>query len=391
MKTLSCMAGLLALPLKRARALRGDERGNVLIVSGMMAFLAAIFAVLSVDTSEAIYNRIIALNAVDSAADAAALWQARGCNLLQQLNNIHYEGNEFFATAENVSLSSCVLAAIADLIPGGQAVSQMLCPICRMAKPINDMQGVFSTVVLDTQKGVTVFIPFAALLAANDAAQGSGADNVLTSAADYVSQFLAKFGIPIPSGFLSSIGGTLSDAGFTVYALPLDPSSLGLGASETEGDSYPWQYPSGIYQGLFDAGVGAGVLACGLDPPDGWQDSYYEGHPGFMTWIAGKSQHDEMLGLGDLAWLNGGNNAPNVHHKFMNQDSPALYRGSVHRSDTPLVIPAFIAIASSQVQGDTVVSRGTPNAYGTLMPVYVPFVNEAAADLTPFPPLTIYH
>ncbi len=392
MKKLSRMAGLLSLPLRRARALRDDERGNVLVLSGMMAMLAAFFAIISVDTSEAIYNRIISQNAVDSAADAAALWQARGCNLLQQLNNIHYAGNEFFAAAEDMALSACVLAGVADLIPGGQVVSQALCPVCRMAKPINDGQGVFSEVILGTQKVVTVFIPFTALLAANDAAQGSGADDALATAANYLSQLLGKFGIPVPGDLLSGIAGTLSDAGFTVYALPLDPTSLGLGASEKEGDSYPWQYPSGIIgAGAYYSAVGVGVLACGLDPPDGWSDSYYEGHPGFMTWIAGKNQRDELLGMGDLAWLNGGSNAPSVHHKFMNQDSPAMYRQSVHRSDNPLVIPAFIAIASSQVQGDTVVAKGPANAYGTLMPVYAPFINQAASDLIPFPPLTIYH
>jgi len=224
MKKLSRMAGLLSLPLRRARALRDDERGNVLVLSGMMAMLAAFFAIISVDTSEAIYNRIISQNAVDSAADAAALWQARGCNLLQQLNNIHYAGNEFFAAAEDMALSACVLAGVADLIPGGQVVSQALCPVCRMAKPINDGQGVFSEVILGTQKVVTVFIPFTALLAANDAAQGSGADDALATAANYLSQLLGKFGIPVPGDLLSGIAGTLSDAGFTVYALPLDPT-----------------------------------------------------------------------------------------------------------------------------------------------------------------------
>lgn len=395
MRMLPQIARLAALPMRRLRALRDDERGNVLVVSGMMAFLAAVFAVISVDTSEAIYNRIISQNAVDSAADAAALWQARGCNLLQQLNNIHYAGNEFFAEAEDVSLSACVLAGVADLIPGGQAVTAVLCPVCKLAKPINDAQGVFSEVILGTQKIVTLFIPFTALLAANDAAQGSGADDVLSTAADYISQFLGQFGIPIPSGVLSGIAGTLKGAGFTVYALPLDPTSLGLGASETEGDSYPYVYPSGIIgEGAYYAAVATGTLVCGLDPPDGWSDSYYQGHPGFMTWIAGKDKHDEMLGLGDLAWLNGGSNAPIVHHAFMNQDSPAMYRDSVHRGDNPLVIPAFLAVASSQVQtkSDLVTPNVvTPDAYGTLMPVYAPFINEAATDLMPFPPLTIYH
>ena len=76
----------------------------------MMVFLVTIFAVIAFDTNMAIHNRILAQNAVDSAAESAALWQARGCNLEQQLNNLHYDVDEAACIAEGVAAGACIAA-----------------------------------------------------------------------------------------------------------------------------------------------------------------------------------------------------------------------------------------------------------------------------------------
>src|ERR1051326_1826513 len=94
--------------IRRLTNLRFDDRGSVSLLTGMMVFLAVIFGIITMDTSMAIHNRIVTQNAVDSAADAAALWQARGCNLLQQLNNLHYDVDEALAIAEGISAGACV-------------------------------------------------------------------------------------------------------------------------------------------------------------------------------------------------------------------------------------------------------------------------------------------
>ena len=73
---------------------RSDQRGSVTLLCGMMVFVATMFGIIAMDTSMAIHNRILAQNAVDSAADSAALWQARFCNLEQNLNNLHYTFDE---------------------------------------------------------------------------------------------------------------------------------------------------------------------------------------------------------------------------------------------------------------------------------------------------------
>ena len=60
-----------------------------LIVVGQAALFAA-------DTSQAVYNRITAQNAADAAAATASLWQARGLNQIQILNNFHFTKQKFY-------------------------------------------------------------------------------------------------------------------------------------------------------------------------------------------------------------------------------------------------------------------------------------------------------
>src|ERR1700723_2974000 len=95
---------------KKIRQLRGDEGGSVLLLSGMMSFLIAIMALYAVDTSQAVYNRITSQNAADSAAETAALWQARGLNVEQQLNDFHYIFNETLFGVEFGELATCLAA-----------------------------------------------------------------------------------------------------------------------------------------------------------------------------------------------------------------------------------------------------------------------------------------
>mgnify|MGYP001582940880 CR=1 FL=1 len=67
MRTLYMLMRLIA----RARAIRSDERGQVVLLSGVMVFVVMIITIMTFDMSKAVYNRIIAQNSVDAAADAA--------------------------------------------------------------------------------------------------------------------------------------------------------------------------------------------------------------------------------------------------------------------------------------------------------------------------------
>jgi hypothetical protein len=89
----------------------------------------------------------------------------------------------------------------------------------------------------------------------------------------------------------------------------------------------------------------------------GWDDSYYIGHPGYMTWIAGKTNETELAGLGNLRWLNPSGNTPAEVNYYMNQSDYAMYTGSATSSSGTLQIPAFIGIASSQTEGTGVTAE----------------------------------
>ena len=107
----------------RMKGLPQDQGGSVLLLTGMMSFLAAILALMALDTSQAIYNRIIAQNAVDGAAKTGALWQARGLNMLQTLNNAHYVFNAGIYVAEQAALFAC------DLTPLDALADDAACPM----------------------------------------------------------------------------------------------------------------------------------------------------------------------------------------------------------------------------------------------------------------------
>ncbi len=406
---------LLLKPFVKMQNLRSDEHGSVLLLTGMMAFVAAIFALMAMDTSQAIYNRIIVQNSVDAAADAAALWQARGCNMVQNLNNYHYEANMFFAQTEATALNACSLAAVLEagkLLPPISelcaAAKEVVCFVCRSAPVWDDAQNLTAAGILTEQKLITASIPFIALTAANDAAQGSGADELIASVNTWLNQSTASIGFPLPD--LSSISSALSNIlgkfGITVYALPLDPTSLELGVQPTSGSGSPWEFGPCTLE--VDIGQ-MPEIGCGLKDPSldfgpeeqhprnwGWrQDQYYVGQPGFMTWIAGKTNQTELAGLGFLRWLNPNPAPPGEIPYWMNQSNLPMYKDSVMAS-SELVIPAFIAFASSQVDGspgtkwngvgvDASETPRPPNAYPYLIPVYLPVVNKPASDLL------IYH
>jgi hypothetical protein len=226
-----------------------------------------------------------------------------------------------------------------------------------------------------------------------------------------------------------------------IYALPLNPTSISLNVQKVDGQYLPWRWaPIGPDIGYFDeklmkiyAAVDQDIseVACTSigDPYDlyptpddwGWADSYYQGHPGYMTWIAGTTNQPELARLGLLRWLNGGQQTPKtMHYSLMNQDNLQWYTGSATNSTSPLQIPAFIALASSQVEGTGVIGKdisvissfsevfsklshvsswsdftsalgplGTPPVDSTphLISVYID--NTSGASLPP--PLAIYH
>ena len=393
----------------KVEKLRGDENGSLTLLTGMMVFLVTIFGVIAFDTNMAIHNRIVAQNAVDSAAESAALWQARGCNMLQELNNLHYDVDEAACIAEGVAAGACIAAAAllaaelaADAFFGvGEAtirpIRMGVCLACDLLPLIDVGQQLFYKAIMPIQQAIVDVTPFLAFGYANANAYGSGADPLLATVADYIAGVGTAVGQAIPalqsvSSIISGIGGAISSAlgSIPIYAAPLDPTSLELYVKKRDNSHKPplyWPAAVGI------AGEVAGDIGCSDAIPDfelatefandltwdgnyGWDDQYFFGWPGFMTWIAGKDKKDELLGLGNLTWLNGG-------QLKSGQSGTNMYTGSAtggSGSAGVLQIPAFVALASSQIQGTPVILHGDVDAVSTLIKVYMPGSSPTSAE-----------
>jgi hypothetical protein len=264
---------------------------------------------------------------------------------------------------------------------------------------LNDFQHDLATAILDTQAAITDVFPLLELTYANGVAQNSGAGDLLTIIPQYSQQLLGIIGIPLPSGISGSFLSSLP----SIYAYPinaLDPlDALSLHAVETAGSSMPWQWPEWL-KGTALAEWEVGKIVCQADPWQfgswdgsfsdhddtsddhwGWDDSYYAGHPGFLTWIAGTAQQGDLAGIGQIRWLAGGSPPADVQYTFLKQSNLQMYEGSAFIDQqssagygtpgAPLMLPAFIAVASSQVEGGVVIDHGNSSwAVQTLIPVY---------------------
>jgi len=162
---------------------------------------------------------------------------------------------------------------------------------------------------------------------------------------------------------------------------------VSLNANSTSGNYWPWKWnPFGIPEDVNKAAALAeweiGKRVCQIDPWQmgawegsfddhdsmsdwGWDDSYYSGHPGYMTWVAGKTNETELAGLGFLRWLNGSAPPAEVAYSWMNQTNLPMYTGSIRNTDQSswLTIPAVLALASSQVEGSGVTTVDTEDTF----------------------------
>jgi hypothetical protein len=371
---------------------KSDERGSVTLLCAMMVFLLAVFSLITLNTNQSIRHRIISQNAVDSAADSAALWQARGCNLLQQLNNLHYEVNRIAAIGEKAAAVSCgvavVLRALESVVvppwvaAAAKIARPLVCyPLCDPLPIIDAVQQKFYEVLMPLQRSIATVTPFLAFAYANANAKGSGADPLIESAAHFGGQLLAEIGIVEVTKFddlAGAIPGGLMR--IPIYAAPLDPTSLSLHVREIRGDGAPWQFA----RTTGDIGNVLGLAGCedkGFEKARdiaknslrwngkyGWNDNVFVGNPGFMTWIAGKSRRDELSGLGakGFRWFNGGKKDADEVSQVLFQDTTPEPGSNI------LEIPAFLTIASSQVEGDPVIPKGNVDAAGKIIKVHIP-------------------
>jgi hypothetical protein len=235
----------------------------------------------------------------------------------------------------------------------------------------NKYQARISKLILDTQQGLSYIFPLLEWAYASQAAQRAGADPVVHAFGDWMSSFISTI-FPSFSGFsVPSLPGEL--ASLEPYAFPLNLSSLSLNIKKENGGYWPWRWSffnSSIDEWIMKTAASvawdAASVAClsvfspispeGISPTAwGWRDQYFEGHPGYMTWVAGKTNQTELAGLGNIRWLNPNPSPPAEVSYWMNQSNLPMYNGASTGSSA-LQIPAVIAFASSQVEGTGVIA-----------------------------------
>lgn len=421
--------------LRRLRQLRRDDSAQMFLLSGIMVFLCAIFLIVTVNTSDTIYRRIQIQNAVDSATDTAVMWQARGLNLMQHLNNIHWLINSVAYPLEIIACCCCAAESIVyytgqvlEAIPYTYAVGVVMVELADLVLEtacidicpvIDDAQFEIAKVIYDAQQIVACLWPATALIAANSMAQANGADPLVAGLTDYVetavfgafSGVTGELGVDIslidPNNHVIENGDRTIFTAFCqnvmdaipLYAMPFmelnwyerifdqishySTSDLAtfLGIHRVDdSEDYPWYLSEDTIEGCTSIPTHTGETP-DLDSDDnewGWQDSYWVGHPKYMTWVVASTNCPGGL----LGW-----GAPPEDETRPDVVYDEATGGVISHSGVPakpawymapsgflsMDRPPMMGLASGQVDGELVDHREDMDAVaeGHLIPVQI--------------------
>jgi hypothetical protein len=387
---------VLLLPLARARALRRDDRAQVMILTGVMVFLVMIFGITTFNTGTLIYNRILVQNAVDAAADTHALWMARGYNLVQHLNDFHKDALDVMTPVFYVTCGirmGCV-ALLAVPFVGG-ALYQACCTATQVTVSLLEAaQMAIATVILIVQPLLNYVMPIVGILAANSVAKANGADPILGSLMGILDGFLGNLGLGTNLQSEMAQIPLLSD----FYVLPLTAkTAITLGLKKRGDDGGETSAPGGNWQtdstvaALCEYGTCTSGATCMQSPFDlgdqecGWSDTYYYGYPHYNTWVAGKMRRDFLGGAyARNPWLNPRRDRdPQVEVDYKGFDDFAFFTNRTSSLSTEFRNPAMFAFASSQAAGDAVVeSSGNNFRYAVPQLISVVLESQDGTDLT---------
>lgn len=124
---------------KRVQRLGCDERGGVLWFGLIILFLALAIFSMSYDTSNYIAQKMKAQNAADAAAIEMATWQARGLNVIQEINCDIYEIDAI------MKLSIETMAVVAASLDAGM-IAAILSFQFEIYKPLSEIKSDCATI-----------------------------------------------------------------------------------------------------------------------------------------------------------------------------------------------------------------------------------------------------
>lgn len=354
---------MLFAPYYRARALRNDDRAQVMVLTGVMVFVLVIFAMATFNTSTSLYNRVRAQNAVDAAADAYAVWQARGLNLSQHINDIHWTLNLAFWIAETAACIARIVCPFLKAIPYVGPALEAACCGATTAVIMVAEGGQFAVQEFSHafQEVINYAAPIIGMIKANTVAEANGADPILEAAGAVIDQLLALFNINISLGDLLSDLGNLpiiGDITSGIYVFPLNVTDVAdLNTRKKEGDDNatedgtpmipPWWMPEQAIDICKNIPCSVSFSCIG---DCGWEDTFYYGFPGYNTWIAGVKQRNFRTSIEKIPWLNPRRNQEN-------EDVTAFEHRTASEVSGEFKNPGYVAVASSQPFGSTNIKK----------------------------------
>ena len=247
-RTAECLAG-------RFRRLGRDERGVVFVYGAVIIFIALTIFGMTFDSMRYIEKKMISQNAADAAALEMAAWQARGLNMVQEINSDIYEIDTVIWETMNVMAlvaDGCLAAEIAAFvsiggIPLGIKIHKARNSLDKyFYSPVLNTFRVIRTTTVNMLKGLRVVYVYgsnaAGFLGAVEAATANGASPVLTSS--LVSKLPAGFSKP--AGKLTAVGMPLKLS--NPFKLPVtekhDKAAVIGGSSLNSKDNWIWVHLS---------------------------------------------------------------------------------------------------------------------------------------------------
>ncbi|MCF7854276.1 MAG: pilus assembly protein [Candidatus Pacebacteria bacterium] len=315
----------------RLRRLRSDERGVVTAYAAIATFFILAMFSMSYDVSRVSQAKMQTQNAADSAALEMAVWQARGLNLVQNLNDEIYNWDQSILTAY---IGAGVLTVAGQATRHFYGVGLIL---EGAGAAITYTSLYYRFVAEYLLQPLRTFYVYASCpmgyIAAQSAAAENGAEPIPHLVTHYSQTFLNKVGIPS----ISIYGGTDADKSTDwmdwigdqfdkiINGVASNVTAVGLGFP---GDDFFMTLPlEKVWPGKNDLPLNTKenelvsawlkvihsniFVHIGSDEPFVWKHAYYKSdnedpdrHLPAMIWITGKNMED--LGILSSYFVSGG-------------------------------------------------------------------------------------
>lgn len=250
--------------IEKIARMKDEEGAQALIFTALVIFVLVAFFLVTIDIGQTVYWRIRMQNAVDAAALAAGLWQSRGLNLTQQLNNTHWNVNAMATYA----IWGCIALAPKSL---------------KKIKPIGEARRKTASLIMKTRSGVVSAFPWIAYLHASEIARENEADPIIGAIGEFGSNLLRQvFDIPFQ---LPDFGDDVPLFAFGIRPAPLSLNPADLNVREQKDWRFPHRSPWLFW--LFGGGWWPEKVHLGKQPPP-------------MTWVVGKKSQEGFLAMSRL-------------------------------------------------------------------------------------------